>query len=81
AGTKALTYISFRLALITQLFGDKTPPTIFDEAFASLDNTRLAAVMALLTDYAKTSQVILMSCHDREYEAAEHKDAVNLIEI
>ncbi len=81
AGTKALTYISFRLALISQLFGDKTPPTIFDEAFASLDNTRLAAVMALLTDYAKTSQVILMSCHDREYEAAENKNAVNLIEV
>lgn len=81
AGTKALTYISFRLALIQQLFGDKTPPTVFDEAFSSLDDTRLAAVMALLTDYAKTSQVILMSCHDREYEAAENKDAVNLIEI
>lgn len=81
AGTKALTYISFRLALIHQLFGGKTPPTIFDEAFASLDNTRLAALMSLLADYAKTSQVIIMSCHDREYEAAQDKDAVNLIEI
>ena len=81
AGTKALTYISFRLALITQLFGEKTPPTVFDEAFSSLDNTRLAAIMALLTDYAKTSQVILMSCHDREYEVAADKDSVNLIQI
>ena len=81
AGTKALTYISFRLALISQLFGAQTPPMVFDEAFASLDNTRLAAIMALLADYAKSSQVILMTCHDREYEAAKDKNAVNLIEI
>ena len=81
AGTKALTYVSFRLALISQLFGEKTPPIVFDEAFASLDNTRLAAVMALLAEQAKTTQVILMTCHDREYEVAENKNAVKLIEI
>ena len=81
AGTKALTYISFRLALMAQLFGEKNPPIVFDEAFASLDNTRLEAVMALLAEHAKTSQVILMTCHDREYDAAADKNAVNLIDI
>lgn len=81
AGTKALTYISFRLALMAHLFGKKNPPIVFDEAFASLDNTRLEAVMALLTEHAKTSQVILMTCHDREYDAAADKNAVNLIDI
>ena len=81
AGTKALTYVSFRLALITQLFGDKKPPLVFDETFASLDNTRLAAMMALLTEQTKATQVILMTCHDREYEVCKNKDTVKLIEI
>ena len=81
AGTKALTYISFRLALIRLLFREKTPPTVFDEAFVSLDNTRLAAIMALLADYAKESQVILMTCHDREYQAAADKTQINYIEM
>ena len=81
AGTKALTYISFRLALMAQLFGEKNPPIVFDEAFAALDNTRLETVMALLTEHAKTSQVILMTCHDREYDAAADKNTVNLIDI
>ena len=81
AGTKALTYISFRLALIAQLFGEQNPPIVFDEAFASLDNTRLEAVMALLAEHAKTGQIILMTCHDREYDAAADKNAVNLINI
>ncbi len=81
AGTKALAYISLRLALIRLLFCDNMPPTVFDEAFSWLDSERLAAVMSLLTAYSSTSQVILLTCCDREYEASADKNAIHLIRL
>ena len=81
AGTKALTYISLRLSLIRLLFRDSMPPTVFDESFSWLDNTRLASMMALLKTYSKDAQVIVMTCCDREYEACPDKESVNLIEL
>ncbi len=81
AGTKALTYISLRLSLIRLLFHDEMPPTVFDESFSWLDDTRLTAMMSLLQVYAQDAQVIVMTCCDREYEACRDKENVNLIEI
>ncbi len=81
AGTRALTYISLRLSLIRLLFDGKTPPVVFDEAFSSLDDERLSRMMALLSAYAKTSQVILMTCCDREYETAENKNTIHTVEL
>ncbi|MBR2987487.1 MAG: AAA family ATPase [Clostridia bacterium] len=79
AGTKAITYISLRLSLIRLLFRGQLPPTIFDESFAWLDDTRLTAMMSLLKTYSRTAQVIVMTCHDREYNAVVNKSDVNLI--
>lgn len=81
AGTKALTYISLRLSLIRHLFHGEMPPTVFDESFSWLDNTRLSAMMSLLQVYAEDAQVIVMTCCDREYEACADKTKINLIEI
>ena len=81
AGTKALTYISLRLSLIRHLFHGEMPPTVFDESFSWLDNTRLSAMMSLLQVYAEDAQVIVMTCCDREYEACHDKTKINLIEI
>ena len=81
AGTKALTYISLRLSLIRMLFKETTPPTVFDEAFSWLDKDRMTAMMSILKTYASDTQVIVMTCCDREYEACTDKSAVNLIEI
>ena len=81
AGTKALTYISLRLSLIRHLFHGEMPPTVFDESFSWLDDTRLAAMMSLLQVYAEDAQVIVMTCCDREYEACADKTKIHLIEI
>lgn len=81
AGTKALTYISLRLALIRLLFPSQMPPTVFDESFSWLDNTRLEAMMSLLHTYSQNAQVIVLTCCDREYDAVSDKSCVNLIEI
>lgn len=81
AGTKALTYISLRLSLIRLLFRGKMPPTVFDESFSWLDDTRLASMMTLLDTYSQNAQVIVMTCCDREYDAVSDKNKVNLIEF
>ncbi|MBQ7365217.1 MAG: AAA family ATPase [Clostridia bacterium] len=81
AGTKALTYISLRLSLIRLLFRGKMPPTVFDESFSWLDNTRLASMMSLLKTYSQSAQVIVMTCCDREYDAVADKASVNLIDF
>lgn len=80
AGTKALTYISLRLSLIRLLFRQNLPPCVFDESFSWLDNTRLTAMMSLLSTYSADAQVIVLTCCDREYECSD-KENVNLIDI
>lgn len=79
AGTRALTYISLRLALIRLLFNGKMPPLIFDEAFSYLDDDRLARTMTHLSHYAASSQILILTCCEREYNACRQTLAAHRI--
>ena len=69
AGTLDAAYLSLRLSLAELLFRQNTPPLIFDESFARMDDRRLAAVFTLLKDYAAQGrQVILLTSQKREAE-------------
>ena len=79
AGTQDLAYLSLRMALLRMLYPGELPPLLFDEAFATLDDRRLARMIALLHRAACTeqngtegaSQALVFTCHKRERRAAE----------
>ncbi len=83
AGTQELAYLSLRMALIGMLYEKELPPLIFDEAFATLDDKRLARMIALLvrqTD-ADCEQALVFTCHKRERKAADAIGACNVVRL
>ncbi len=69
-GTRDLTYIAVRMALIDMLYTEK-PPLTFVESFAHQDDTRARLMMkgiASLTD--EGIQSFIFTCHSREAELA-----------
>ncbi len=70
-GTQDAAYISLRLALIKVLFKEELPTVILDESFASLDNTRLCAMLKLLCGKELSLQSIVFTSNDREYTLAQ----------
>ncbi len=81
-GTKDLSYISLRRALTGVLMGGIHPPLIYDESFSRLDETRLARILALLSQNdSHKSQSILLTCHKIEAEIAARSGGANLIRL
>ena len=65
-GTRDLTYIAVRMALIDMLYEEK-PPVIFDESFAHQDNLRARSMMAGLSKLAGEGvQSFVLTCRERE---------------
>ena len=65
-GTRDLTYISLRMALIDMLYTEK-PPTLFDESFAHQDNARARSMMKAIKSLAESGQQsFIFTCRDRE---------------
>ncbi len=64
AGTEDLVYVCLRVALATELFGDKRPPLIFDESLAFMDQGRSAAAADALA--MSGHQVLLFTCRPGE---------------
>lgn len=83
AGTQELAYLSLRMALVQMLYKKELPPLIFDEAFATLDDKRLARMIALLLRQTggDAGQALVFTCHKRERRAAEAIGKCNVIRI
>ena len=65
-GTRDLTYISLRMALIDMLYTE-LPPTLFDESFAHQDNARARSMMkAIKALAARGQQSFIFTCRERE---------------
>ena len=65
-GTRDLTYIAVRMALIDMLYDDK-PPIVFDESFAHQDNLRARSMMAGLSKLSEDGiQSFVFTCRARE---------------
>lgn len=79
AGTTELAYISLRLALIRVLYRRETPPIIFDESFASIDDERAKRILLMLLRASKESinieggtiQSLIFTCQRREAKLAQ----------
>ena len=75
------------MALLHMLYPHELPPLLFDEAFATLDDKRLARIIALLhrasaedTGYG-TAQALVFTCHKRERRAAQALSSCNVIKL
>ena len=65
-GTRDLTYISLRMALIDMLYPEK-PPVTFDESFAHQDNARARSMMKAVQCLAEAGhQSFIFTCRARE---------------
>ena len=67
-GTIDQLYLALRLAVAEELTPDS--PLILDDALVRFDDTRMQAALAILEDMAKSRQVILFTCQQREGNAA-----------
>jgi len=69
-GTKDMTYIAVRAALIDMLYPEK-PPICFDESFAHQDNVRASAMMRAIKYLADEGcQSFIFTCRGREASLA-----------
>ncbi len=70
-GTIDQFYFALRLA-ITELLtaGGEPAPFILDDSLVHYDDERMAATLSILAEVGRTNQVILLTCHRREVDAA-----------
>ncbi len=65
-GTRDMTYIAVRMALIDMLYTEK-PPVVFDESFAHQDDVRARCMMRALASLRDDGiQSFVFTCHSRE---------------
>ncbi len=71
-GTRDAAYLSLRIALMMQIFEGELPPLILDESLCSMDDRRMARMLAFLGKLSETRlQCLLFTCHTRESAACE----------
>jgi hypothetical protein len=70
-GARDAILLGLRLAVVDHLAGGaQAVPLIFDEPLADLDDARFDEALSLLSQVAATHQVVVLSCHAAQYEAA-----------
>ncbi len=63
-GTRDLAYYSLRLSLIRLLYKKQTPPIIFDESFARLDDRRMDNMFSVIADEDMQSLIFTSQTRD-----------------
>lgn len=72
AGTVDQLYLSLRIAVCELTVPEEGAcPLVLDDALVNFDDERMERAVALLADIARSRQVILFTCHDRESRALE----------
>lgn len=81
-GTRDLTYVSLRMALIDMLYSEK-PPVCYDESFAHQDNVRAKSMMEAVNHLSNEGyQAIIFTCRQRESNLAKDMcESARLIKI
>ena len=80
AGTTDAVYISLRLALAKVLFSGNTPPLVFDESFARVDEKRLSEMLSVLGK-SDEMQSLVFTCRALEGEISENIGTTNKITL
>ncbi len=72
SGTADQAYLSLRIALSRLLEGEENSlPLILDDPLTQYDDTRAESALSYLSDYAKSHQIILFTCHSKIRDTAE----------
>ena len=80
-GTIDQIYLSLRLGVLEELTKEKLP-IILDESFAYFDKDRLENILVFLNENYKDSQIIILTCTEREKEIFEEMNIeYNYIEL
>lgn len=77
-GTADAVYISLRLALASVMFSQDTPPLIYDESFAGIDETRLERIISLLSAPEEITQSLVFTCRKAEGNMAKGANVITL---
>ena len=78
-GTRDLTYVAVRMALIDMLYDEK-PPIAFDETFANQDNARATSMMKAIKKLTDDGhQSFVFTCRQREAGIATELDPKSAI--
>ncbi|MGM9974279.1 MAG: AAA family ATPase [Clostridiaceae bacterium] len=80
SGTFDQAYLALRLAMIMLIFPDKELPIILDDAFVQYDDERLKSTLSVLSEIAKSKQIIIFTCQRREVDYLKDSN-VNLINL
>lgn len=82
-GTIDQLYLGLRLALLDLAGNPQEPvPLILDDPFVQYDDDRAASALEFLAGISEERQVILMSCHQREWRMVEEMGiTANLINL
>ena len=62
-GEQTICSLALRLALIDNMYGDKSPFIVMDDPFVSLDATHLNLAASLMRTVAERKQILYFSCH------------------
>ncbi|MBE6588386.1 MAG: hypothetical protein E7647_08255 [Ruminococcaceae bacterium] len=76
AGTADAAYISFRCALATVLFASDTPPLVYDESFARIDESRLSGILSMLA--GSKTQSLVFTCRTLEGRLADRLETAEI---
>lgn len=81
-GAKDQLYLALRLAVCRlALPGDDPCTIVLDDALVAFDRKRMEAALELLREQAKVRQILLFTCHEREYEYFENDPAVSRLRL
>jgi DNA repair exonuclease SbcCD ATPase subunit len=80
AGARDGLYLALRLAVCDlALPGDDPCPLVLDDAFVTFDEARMEKALELCRELAKKRQILLFTCHEREYNDCKHDRTVNTV--
>jgi len=81
-GTREQLWLAVRLAYVRQYCDASEPlPLILDDPLVNFDARRARATLAVLADFARTSQVLMLTCHAHLVELARDVAAVEPLPV
>ena len=67
-GAKDQLYLALRLAVCRLALPEEDPcPIVLDDALVTFDRDRMASALEILKEIAEERQILLFTCHEREY--------------
>lgn len=81
-GARDQLYLSLRLAVCKMALPEETPcPMVLDDALVTFDRERMASALELLAELGAERQILLFTCHEREYEYFAHRPEVTRLRL